>query len=278
MADLYRKSSMDKLSNPEQLDRMIKITSPLSWLALAAALLIVAATVVWSVIGTLPTTQTVSGVIAGADNICGVYSSVTGTVEKIYKNAGEKVTAGEKIADVRTAGGEVKEIAAGEAGTLDILSIEEGSYVLGGMEVARLSPQDAGMQVVVCYVPLATAQMLKEGMEVLVYPVSVDSQKYGHMEGEILSIDDYAANTASLAYVLGADNLVAEQFAASGPVVSVVCRLRTDETTASGFFWSGSGGKKLSVSNGAIVSAQIVVDECAPITKLIGRFQENMED
>ena len=40
MADLYRKSSLDKLSNPEQLDRMIKISSPLSWLALIAVLLV----------------------------------------------------------------------------------------------------------------------------------------------------------------------------------------------------------------------------------------------
>ena len=41
MADLYRKSSLDKLSNPEQLDRMIKISSPLSWLALIAVLLVI---------------------------------------------------------------------------------------------------------------------------------------------------------------------------------------------------------------------------------------------
>lgn len=275
MADLYRKSSMEKLSNPEQLDRMIKITSPLSWLALIATLLIIAATVVWSIVGTLPAIETVSGVIAGAENVCGIYSDVTGTVETIYKAPGDQVAAGEKIAGIRTAGGEVREITAKEAGTLAVLSVEEGTFVPGGTEVARLTPDSADAQVVVCYVPLAVSQKLKTGMEVLVYPVSVDSQKYGHMEGEILSIDEYAANAASMAYVLGAGNLVAEQFAANGPVAAVVCKLRTDESAVSGFYWSGGSGKSLSVSNGVIVSAQIVVEECAPITKLIGRFQDN---
>ena len=48
MADLYRKSSLEKLSNPEQLDRMIRISSPMSWLALAAVLLVIVAAAIWA--------------------------------------------------------------------------------------------------------------------------------------------------------------------------------------------------------------------------------------
>ena len=277
MADLYRKSSLDKLSNPEQLDRMIRISSPLSWLALIAVLLIVVATVVWSILGTLPTTETVNGMIVAPDNVNAVYSETGGLLEKYCVDIGKEVKSGDKIAELKQTDGTVKTIVADRDGVLSAYSLEIGTPVLAGTEVARITPKNSGDQVIVCYVPLAYAQKFEEGMKVLVYPTSVDSQKYGHMEAEIISVEEYATNTNSLAYVLGSGNLVAEQFAANGPIVSIVCKLKTDKDTKSGFYWSSDSAKNLTVSNGTIMSAKIVVDECAPITKLIDKFKDDME-
>ena len=277
MADLYRKSSLDKLSNPEQLDRMIKISSPLSWLALVAVLLVIAATVVWSIIVTLPTTETVSGMIVDSSNVSAIYSDATGALTKLSINAGSEVNPGDKIAEIKCSDGTVKSVVADQAGVLSAYSREVGSFVVAGTEIARVTPRDVGSQVIVCFVPLAYAQKFEKGMEVLVYPAAIDTQKYGHMEAEIVSVEEYAANTESLAYVLGEDNLVAQQFATNGPVVSVVCKLKTDAGTASGYYWSSGSAKNLTVSNGTVVSTKIVVDECAPITKLIGKFKDDVE-
>ena len=57
MAQLYRKSTLDRLSSPEQLDRMIVITSPSFWIAMAGAALIVLAALIWSIFGELPVKQ-----------------------------------------------------------------------------------------------------------------------------------------------------------------------------------------------------------------------------
>lgn len=277
MADLYRKSSLDKLSNPEQLDRMIKISSPLSWLALIAVLLVIVATVVWSIVGTLPTTETVSGMIVDSNSVNAVYSESAGTLEKYCIEVGKEVKSGDKIAEVKQTDGTVEAISADRDGVLSAYSLEIGTPVLAGTEIARITPKDIGSQVVVCYVPLAYAQKFEKGMEVLVYPTSIDSQKYGHMEAEIISVEEYATNTNSLAYVLGSGNMVAEQFASNGPIVSIVCKIKTDNETKSGFYWSSDSAKNLTISNGTVISAKIVVDECAPITKLIGKFKDNME-
>ena len=43
MAQLYRKALPDRLSSPEQLDRLIVITPPSFWIAMAGAALAVAA-------------------------------------------------------------------------------------------------------------------------------------------------------------------------------------------------------------------------------------------
>lgn len=277
MADLYRKSLIDRLSNPDQLDKMIKISSPISWLALTAILLVIVATIVWSIAGVLPTTETVSGVITGSDNICAVYSDTAATVEKFYKKVGDDVAVGDSIAEIKQPNGLKKTIAADKAGKLSVLSVELGMPVLAGTELARISPVSAGKQVMVCYVPLVISQKFREGMKVSVYPLAVDSQKYGHMEAKIFHVEEYAVNTNSLTYVLGSGNLVAEQFVANGPVVAVVCKLKTDASTKSGFWWSSESGKNLTISNGSIASAKIVVDECAPITKLIGKIKNGME-
>ncbi len=158
-----------------------------------------------------------------------------------------------------------------------MLLLEVDTPILVGTEIARVTPNGVGSQVAVCYVPLAYAQKFKENMQVLIYPIAVDSQKYGHMEAKIVSVDEYAANINSLAYVLGSGNLVADQFAQSGPIVAIVCELKSDKSTKSGFYWSGNAGKKLTVSNGTCISAKVVVDECAPITKLIGKLKNDME-
>lgn len=277
MANIYRKSSLDKLSNPEQLDRMIKISSPLSWLALIAVLLIIVATVVWSIIGELPTTEIVSGTIVDSNNVGSVYSDSSGVLEKYCVEIGNEIKSGDKIAEAKLSDGTIKEINADQNGVLSAFSSEPGSSILTGTEIARITPSDFGEQVIVCYVPLAYAHKFKEGMEVLVYPLSVDTQKYGHMEAEVVSVDQYAANTDSLGYVLGSGNMVAEQYASNGPIVSVLCKIKSDNTTKSGFYWSSSSAKNLAVHSGTSVSAKIVVDKCAPITKLIGSFNEDSE-
>ena len=48
MADLFRKSLLEKLSSPEQLDKMIVITPPRFWIAMAGAGLMIGAALIWS--------------------------------------------------------------------------------------------------------------------------------------------------------------------------------------------------------------------------------------
>lgn len=277
MADLYRKSSLEKLSNPDQLDRAITISSPMSWVALLGVVLIIVATLIWSIFGTLPTTATVNGIIVSPENTGAIYCDYAGTITKVIKKAGDTVKAGDEIAEMKNSTNKEFSIKATQSGTLSEILVEVDSPVCAGFEVARYTPAINQDQIVVCYVPLTTAKQLKKDMEVLVYPTSVDSQKYGHMECWIESIGEYAATTSNMWYVVGADNLIAEQFVSNGPVVPVVCRFKTDSSTKSGLYWTSKNAEDLTVSNGTFVSAKIVVDECPPITKLINGLKEKLE-
>ncbi len=289
MADIYRKSSMEKLSNPEQLDRTITISSPLSWLALIGVALIIAAVIVWSIFGTIPTTANVSGIIVDPMNTGAVYSDQSGAVEKLHVKIGDTIAAGADVATVKLSSGENYVIKAAHSGKVsEILVMESAqaaefagaadpSRVFPGTEVIRYTPDVKEKQTVVCYVPLATAQQYKEGMEVLVFPNAVDSQKYGHMTAKVIGVGEYPVSSNNLSYVIGAGNYIDNQLLANGPIVSVICELTPDSSTASGYYWSGKKGADLTIPNGSFVSAQIIIEKTSPISKLITGIKDKME-
>lgn len=64
MAQLYRKAVLDRIDSPEQLDKALVVTSPMSWLALIGITVMIAAAIVWSIFGTVSETVTVKGVIS----------------------------------------------------------------------------------------------------------------------------------------------------------------------------------------------------------------------
>lgn len=274
MADLFRKSSLERLSNPEQLDRAITISHPMSWLALLGVLIVIVATVVWSILGTLPTTVTVNGIIAGTADSGAFYADNAGVVTKVTKKVGDSVKVGDEIAKVKLNTGKEVSIKATAKGKISAILVdaEENANVYVGAEIARYTPDMDQSQIVVCYVPSSYAQQIKKDMEAKVYIASVDSQTYGHLEATVMEVAPYSANTANLWYVTGANNLVADQFLANGPVVAVSLKLKADSKTTSGYYWSSKKGSELTVQNASIVSAKIVVGEKAPITKLFSKF------
>ena len=275
MADLYRKSSIERLSDSEQLDRMIKVSSPMSWLALVGIALVIAAVIVWAFMGTLPETVDGSGVIVSPENVCAEFSDCSGTVEKLYINAGADFSEGDKIAGIKTASGEIKTVSASSSGKAFLPLKKAGDTVFSGTEIARYTPDNAAAQTAVCYIPSAKAQRLKKGMRVLIYPMS--TEKFGHLEATVRFVGEYPAETENMKFVLGSGNSAAEEFTQEGPVTAVVCELKTDSSTKSGYYWSNEKGKEQTLSNGTFVSAKIVIDEYAPITKLFNGIKERSE-
>lgn len=67
---LFRRSSLDRIASPEQLDDYIRVTGPSLWVTLGAVAILLAAVLVWSVTGALPTTLSLSGVGAGGTVTC----------------------------------------------------------------------------------------------------------------------------------------------------------------------------------------------------------------
>ena len=128
--------------------------------------------------------------------------------------------------------------------------------------------QSIGGQQVICYVPISSGKKIVPGMEAVVCPTTVSQQEYGNMMGKVVAVDPYVTSYEDIVSTLGSESL-AQMFSQNGPVVAVTCELRTDATTASGFWWSNSNGAEVVLAEGTIITADIILEEKSPISMLL---------
>ncbi len=108
MSDLYRKSSLEKLSSPEQLDKMIEITSPMFWVGAIGGGLIFAVALFWSIFARLPINVQSNGIYISKDGIQTVYAENGGIVKEVLVSRDETVSAGTVLARFDTKNTESK--------------------------------------------------------------------------------------------------------------------------------------------------------------------------
>jgi HlyD family secretion protein len=97
---IFRKASLERLSSPEQLDTIMRVTGARRWLALAGMFLILGVAVIWGYTGTIDTKVNGSGVIVRAGAVLNVVTSGAGLVTSINVNLGDRVKADQVVAKV----------------------------------------------------------------------------------------------------------------------------------------------------------------------------------
>lgn len=102
MADIFRRKSLDRLSSPEQLDKMIVINSPMTWLALAGGAIIIAIVVIWGILGRVPITEEGNGILLTESVLTSVYAKTEGVVTKTYVSSGDQVEEGDLLYEVNS--------------------------------------------------------------------------------------------------------------------------------------------------------------------------------
>lgn len=78
---LFRKSSIDRVNSPEQLNDYIRVANPGVWLILAAIVVMLGGVVIWGVFGTVETTVETGAVVENGTAICYVSETNAARVE-----------------------------------------------------------------------------------------------------------------------------------------------------------------------------------------------------
>jgi HlyD family secretion protein len=97
---IFRDASIARLSSPEQLDKMLRVTSARSWIALIALVLILVVAGIWGFEGRIATKANGEGVVIRSGNVMNVASLGSGRVLDITVQVGDQVRANQVIATV----------------------------------------------------------------------------------------------------------------------------------------------------------------------------------
>lgn len=280
MKSIFRQSALDRISSPDQLDKVLKITSPMSWLALLGITLIIVFAVVWSFTGSLPSTITAPGVIVSSNTSTNtILSTQRGTVQRVGM-IGARVYDGTPILELATGNG-TEYVNSSLLGTISEVLVKPGDSVENGTEILRVTPAmtEEQKEVVVCYVPIADVDKVKRGMEANVSLTSADSNQYGHMTARVINVDAWATSQKAISSVVGSDNSMVNVLNGEGKgVCAVTCELKPDASTVNGYAWSNEKGKKVTLTAPQMCSVRIITERVPPITKLFAKLKDIWEN
>lgn len=95
---IFRKVALDRLSSPEQLDQVMRVTRPGGWIALAAIGALLLTGLVWGTVGTLSDRVSGQGILVKSGGVLEVVATTPGRVTDVPVSAGDQVTAGQVVA------------------------------------------------------------------------------------------------------------------------------------------------------------------------------------
>ncbi len=98
--EIFRKVSLDRLSSPEQLDVLMKVTSPIGWLSLFSVGFLLVVALFWGFYGSIATSIAGKGIMVKTGGVLDAESSASGQVTAIYVSVGDVVAKGQLLARV----------------------------------------------------------------------------------------------------------------------------------------------------------------------------------
>ncbi len=98
---LFRKSALEKLSSPDNLDEAIVAASPYHWVAFLSAFLVVAGALAWGFLGSVPTRVRAEGILLHhGSEIYSASAEGNGKLITILVGLGDRVIEGQTVAEL----------------------------------------------------------------------------------------------------------------------------------------------------------------------------------
>ena len=268
---LYRQAALERLSSPEQLDRLMQITQPAGWLSLLALGLVILAAIMWGIFGSIPVQVTGQGILLSAGGIHDVVSPGAGLIISMPVSAGDVVQAGQIIATLDDGGGSPTPVTSPYAGRVLEIKVDHGTSVERGtslISIEGLNQQGHVDLVAVLYVAPAEGKKIQPGMQAQISPSTVRREEYGYMLGRVTAVGQFPATSQGMLRVLGNAELV-KSLSAGGTPIEVQVELERSTQNTSGYAWSAQSGPPNGVDSGTLCDAWITLSEVRPISLVL---------
>jgi len=101
---VFRKASLERLSSPEQLDRLLQVTRLRGWIALVALGFLVGSAVLWGFEGSIPSRIVGQGILLKSGGVLEIAAGAGGRITDVAVNVGDIVREGQVVARVAQPG------------------------------------------------------------------------------------------------------------------------------------------------------------------------------
>jgi hypothetical protein len=303
---IFRQSALDTLSSPEQLNQLVKITSPRAWIALATVIAILGALLAWAFLGQLPSRMSGRGVLihnGGTFNIVAAGGGVLTDFPEFV--AGDKIAKGQLLGHIAKPALR-QQIAAAEAyvarlkaePTVDPIRLAQAAEALNRLRFnAELGSEiRSERQGVVVEAKAMDGDTVREGEPILSIEYAHTPLRAvlylpprGHAKllrpGMTAEISPVTSRRERDGYLIGKVLSVAKypstqagmmalinnadlvrELTPEGAPVAVEVELVPDPSSASGYSWSSEAGKPLDISSGTLCTGSFVVETRRPIS------------
>lgn len=261
----FRQSALDRISTPDEFDRLVRVTSPRYWIGLAGLLTVVLAAVLWAVLTTIPTTETGSGFLLPEGGLRPIQSPADGQLDTLGLEPADHVVVGQQLGEVRTASGTLVPIRATGTGIVTELSGVQGTHVGVGQQLGLLEPV-GWPAVVYTYLPSVAVSDVRAGTQARVRFAGGIGSTYGDALGTVQSVSQFPTSPQRLATIL--NGAPAGPATAGVPTSEVVIALTQSATTPSGLVWASGTGPP-SVPLGLPAAVQLIVGSRHPIDDVL---------
>ena len=266
---LFRKQAVERVSSPEQLDQLIRVTSPRSWLALLSLVGLLVLALAWGWFGRIPVGISGAGMLLGRGGINIVVATGPGQLASLEVGMGDAVQAGDVVAYLQPldSSQRLQEVRSPYSGHVVETLVAPGDLVGLGSPLLTLASVEDGLQAVL-YVPLNPGHLIHPGMEVRISLEGLRKEQTGYLAGTVRSVGEYPVSLLRARRTVGSEE-TARRLLGDDPVLETWVDLVPDPATPSGYRWSLAPGPPIPLAPGIVVQGMVVVAYQRPLSLLL---------
>ncbi|MEI6242888.1 MAG: biotin/lipoyl-containing protein [Chlamydiota bacterium] len=276
--NLYRKKALEKLSSPEQLDKLLFVVKPSGWMGLITCFIIIIIGTLWTFFGSISTIASGDGIYLDFSQIHQLTIPINGKILEIPVTIGEKVEKGQILAIIWDKKESKKlEIQSPYDGMLIDIHTEKGTQVSAHQIFASLQALNPSnfQDRFYCFLPARKGDKITIGMQAYVYPWGVDKKTHGGILCKVKQIS-YLPATDHYFRSIYLNQSFVEKFTSQEPLLPIILDPIEDPTDPRKFIWtSQSGPQKGELPLGSLVSADILIEKRSPISYLFPTKKKN---
>jgi len=199
--EIFRKSTLKKMTAPEDLDELLQVNSASTWLLFSAISMVIAGMLVWGFFGTITQKVKGFGIIKTHELPREVVAIRAGQVDSVFCKTGDLVSRNQRLMKVYLLDEKTyAEIFSPFSGEITGLNVKEGTYVKTGapvLEIMRSQESSAITPEVIFFVPEQEIAKLKTEM-IANLGINKEGVPPEFLKAKITFIADYPASKSAI--------------------------------------------------------------------------------